>query len=173
MRMKDPYPTFSHFVSQIRERHPQFAYIHGVEGHEPGDQLDFLRKIWKEDPSRSQIFLSASRHDLQSALQTADEKNDVVVFGRHFISNVSKRLMMWYSARWQLGLQPDLPLRFKNNIPLTPYDASTFYSVKSAKGYIDYPFGAASQWYRLLDYIFNTRTDRKPNIVKEIEWAAL
>ena len=89
MRMEDPYPTFSYFVSQIRERHPDFAYLHGVEGHEPGDQLDFLRKIWQEDPSRSQIFLSASRHDLQSALRYADEKNDVVVFGRHFISNVS------------------------------------------------------------------------------------
>ena len=92
MRMADPYPTFAHFVSQIRARYPRFAYLHGVEGYESGDQLDFLREIWRRgDPATtSQVFLSASRHSFESAVRHADDKGDVVVFGRHFIANVSE-----------------------------------------------------------------------------------
>ena len=86
--MADPYPTFAHFVREIHARHPQFSYLHGIEGHEPGDQLDFLRAIWRADPSASQVFFSASRHDRDTALATA-VKGDAVVFGRYFISNVS------------------------------------------------------------------------------------
>lgn len=36
--------------------------------------------------------------------------------------------------------QPDLPARIKNNLPLEPYDRSTFYSSKIPEGYSDYSF---------------------------------
>ena len=45
---------------------------------------------------------------------------DLVAFGRHFLAN------------------PDLPERLRRNLPLNPYDRSTFY-YGGAKGYIDYP----------------------------------
>jgi len=39
-------------------------------------------------------------------------------------------------------LQPDLPTRVINGIPLAKYDRPTFYKRKSPDGYIDYPFAA-------------------------------
>jgi N-ethylmaleimide reductase len=44
----------------------------------------------------------------------------LIAFGRHFTSN------------------PDLPHRIKNDLPLAPYDRSTFYAF-DAKGYTDFP----------------------------------
>jgi NADPH2 dehydrogenase len=35
--------------------------------------------------------------------------------------------------------QPDMPYRWKANIPLTPYNRATFYTPGEA-GYTDYPF---------------------------------
>jgi N-ethylmaleimide reductase len=46
---------------------------------------------------------------------------DLVAFGRHFIAN------------------PDLPDRLRRNVPLTPYDRTTFY-YGGSRGYGDYPF---------------------------------
>jgi N-ethylmaleimide reductase len=45
---------------------------------------------------------------------------DLVAFGRHFLAN------------------PDLPERLRHNLPLNPYDRSTFY-YGGEKGYADYP----------------------------------
>ncbi|TFY81747.1 hypothetical protein EWM64_g2263 [Hericium alpestre] len=55
------------------------------------------------------------------AIKTADEKNELFVFGRSFISN------------------PDLPLRLKEDIPFTPYSRHTFYTPENPIGYTDYP----------------------------------
>jgi N-ethylmaleimide reductase len=44
-----------------------------------------------------------------------------VAFGRHFVAN------------------PDLPLRIREGLALTPYDRDTFYTFDSV-GYNDYPF---------------------------------
>ena len=46
---------------------------------------------------------------------------DAVAFGRHFVAN------------------PDLPLRIREGLVLTPYDRDTFYTFDSV-GYNDYPF---------------------------------
>ena len=48
---------------------------------------------------------------------------DLVACGRHFIAN------------------PDLPERLRLNLPLNPYDRSTFYG-DDARGYTNYPFHA-------------------------------
>jgi N-ethylmaleimide reductase len=45
---------------------------------------------------------------------------DLVAFGRHFLAN------------------PDLPERLRRDLPLNPYDRSTFY-YGGEKGYADYP----------------------------------
>lgn len=44
-----------------------------------------------------------------------------------------------------LSTQPDLPFRLRNDLPLNPYDRSTFYlpGDGSGRGYTDYPFYTA------------------------------
>ena len=37
-------------------------------------------------------------------------------------------------------MQPDLPLRLKEGLPLTRYNRGTFYTQEAATGYTDYPF---------------------------------
>jgi len=120
MRMSDPIPTFRYFVQQLKTRHPKLAYLHGIEGKQPDDSLDFVRDIWSKDGQG--VFLSAGDHSRESALRFAEEKGDVVAFGKWFISN------------------PDLPRRLKEDLPLTQFDHTTFYTYLSPKGYIDYPF---------------------------------
>ena len=104
MRMQDPVPQFTHFVTELRARHPDLAYLHliepRVEGYmsrndediEAGESNDFLRVIWK-DPKNLQngsVYLSAGGYTPPQALKNAEENDDeLVVFGRYFISNVS------------------------------------------------------------------------------------
>ncbi|TFY83759.1 hypothetical protein EWM64_g261 [Hericium alpestre] len=126
MRMKDPRPTFSYLVTRLRDDYPEFAYIHVTEPRvtaasdrepEEGESNDFLREIWG-----SRAYLSAGGYTRDLAIKDADEKNELIVFGRYFISN------------------PDLPLRLKEDIPFTPYNHDTFYLPKNPIGYTDYPF---------------------------------
>ncbi|KAG7445340.1 NADH:flavin oxidoreductase/NADH oxidase [Guyanagaster necrorhizus] len=130
MRMEDPVPTFSYYVSQIKQRHPDLAYIHLVEPRVSGittrsleemdacESNDFIRHIWAPRP-----LISAGAYTRESAMETADIKGDIIAFGRYFISN------------------PDITIRLKKNLPLTPYNRSTFYLTgEVATGYIDYPF---------------------------------
>jgi NADPH2 dehydrogenase len=95
MRMVDPIPTFTYVVQQIKARHPDLAYIHAIEprvvgnddisGEVPeGEQNDFIRKIWSPRP-----LVSAGGYNRKIALAAAEEKGDIIAFGRHFIANVS------------------------------------------------------------------------------------
>lgn len=38
MRMADPKPTFSYFVSEMTKRHPNLAFLHLIEPRTQGDQ---------------------------------------------------------------------------------------------------------------------------------------
>ncbi|KAK0455301.1 uncharacterized protein EV420DRAFT_1272875 [Desarmillaria tabescens] len=129
MTMADPKPTFSYLTNEIKRRYPNFAYLHAVEPrivgstfrdeHEirPQEENDFLRNLWAPKP-----FIS-SGHRKETAIEAADEKGDLVAFGRLFISN------------------PDLVQRLEQDLPLNPYDRATFYTPGDvAKGYTDYPF---------------------------------
>ncbi|KAK0460503.1 uncharacterized protein EV420DRAFT_1306399 [Desarmillaria tabescens] len=132
MGMEDPVPTFSHLILKIRERHPNLAYIHVVEPRisgpftrdevPPGESNDFIREIWAPRP-----LISAGAYTRESAMETADTKGDIIAFGRYFISN------------------PDITLRLKHRIPLSPYDRPTFYirGDTSGKGYTDYAVAVA------------------------------
>ncbi|KAF4588533.1 hypothetical protein EYR40_010085 [Pleurotus pulmonarius] len=134
MRMDDPKPTFSHLVTQIRERFPDLAYIHAVEpriadgtvkaeSEVPKDEEnDFLRKLWAPRP-----FISAGGYTRELALKVAEEKGDIIASGKLFLSN------------------PDLVQRWRKNLTQNAWDASTFYvpGDASGKGYIDYPFAGS------------------------------
>jgi NADPH2 dehydrogenase len=146
MRMADPIPTFSYVVEQIKARHPDFAYIHLVEprvkgaetlpdGAPEGEQNDFIRAIWSPRP-----LVTAGGYDRKIALEVAEEKGDIIAFGRHFISNVSLIPVIFLWPTLMGRVQPDLPLRLEKDIPLHPYDRSTFYAAESPVGYIDQPF---------------------------------
>lgn len=85
--MKDPIPQFSYIIEQLKNRFPQLAYLHIVEP-DPGkgleSQSDIIRNLWAPRP-----LLSCNGHDVKTARQVAlRSENEVVVFGRHFISNV-------------------------------------------------------------------------------------
>ena len=96
MRMADPIPTFSHLITAIRDRHPEFGYVHLVEPRISGDgdshaghphdpeSNDIFRALWGPRP-----YLTAGGYNRSSAIKTAEEKGGLIVFGRHFLSNVS------------------------------------------------------------------------------------
>lgn len=94
MRMPDPVPTFTYFVQQLKARHPDLAYLHGIEGKESGDSLDFVREIWSGDGKG--VFVSAGGFSRESALRLAEEKGDIVAFGKYFISNVGASVTLCY-----------------------------------------------------------------------------
>ncbi|KAK0499112.1 hypothetical protein EDD18DRAFT_62765 [Armillaria luteobubalina] len=131
MRMDDPIPTFSRLVTEIGQRHADLAYLHVIEPRvdgtdtrkdEPGanESNDFIRKLWAPKP-----LISAGGYTREEAMKIADEKGELVAFGRYFISN------------------PDLPKKLKKNLPLTPYNRSTFYLPgEVTEGYTDYPFAS-------------------------------
>ncbi|KDQ28801.1 hypothetical protein PLEOSDRAFT_1102842 [Pleurotus ostreatus PC15] len=140
MGMADPKPTYTYFVSQMKERWPNMAYLHvteprvdsgaelgpdGVDGKERDDESipaeeenDFLRRIWSPRP-----FITAGGYTRELAIKAA-ERGDIVAVGRHFLAN------------------PDLPLRWKDDLPSNAYDRSTFNVMGdgTGKGYTDYPF---------------------------------
>ena len=85
--------TFTYFVNALKTAHPNLAYIHVVESRiagnttieaPEGEEVDFLYKIWTP-----RAFLVAGGFDTPTAFAEAEKRvNTVVVFGRHFISNV-------------------------------------------------------------------------------------
>ncbi|KAA1472714.1 NADH:flavin oxidoreductase/NADH oxidase [Dentipellis sp. KUC8613] len=129
MGMKDPKPTFAYVTTQIRDRLPEFAYIHVVEPVIKGDSdaasgvsaqesNQFLRDIWPRD----RAFLTAGGYKRQNGIEAAEKWDALVVFGRNFLAN------------------PDFPLRLQKDLQLNKYNRETFYIHKSPVGYIDYPF---------------------------------
>jgi len=131
MLMDDPVPTFSHIVSHIREKYPDFAYLHLVEPRSdtrfPGGVVpeeisnDFIRKIWGDKP-----LITAGGYNRSTALDVAERKGDIIAFSRLYIAN------------------PDLPFRLQNDIVLNVGNRSTYYALGSLKpnGFTDYPFSA-------------------------------
>lgn len=129
MKMADPVPQFSYFVEQLKTL--KLAYLHVVESRvinnidcEKGESLKFLLDIWGKT---SPVLVAGGYNpgNVEGAYGDEYKNNDVaVVFGRHFISN------------------PDLPFRIQHQLPLTPYDRSSFYTATQAAGYGDYPFSA-------------------------------
>ena len=95
MRMEAPIPTFSYLATGVKELYPEFAYNHVVEARVDGlndlapedieefETNDFIRKIWEPKP-----LISAGGYTRESGMETADEKGDLIAYGRRYISNV-------------------------------------------------------------------------------------
>jgi N-ethylmaleimide reductase len=119
----DPEATFGYVADRLSEL--GIAYLHVVEprikgtelvaeGHAPVAAQTLRRRF-------NGVLIAAGGFTKESAeaiLAAGDA--DLVAFGRHFISN------------------PDLPERLRRDLPLNPYDRSTFYG-GDARGYLDYP----------------------------------
>lgn len=97
MKMADPIPTFSHLFSTVLTDHPELAYIHVVEPRADGANTrdivpagwsnDFIRDIVRKK-ARGTKVISAGAYTRETAIETADAKDDLIAFGRLFISNV-------------------------------------------------------------------------------------
>ena len=94
--MADPKPQFSHFANKLLVAHPDLAYLHAIESEEPSveESNDFLREIWGTKP-----YLAAGGFTRDTAIETVEQKGGLVVFGRHFISNVRFSLFVPTFAR--------------------------------------------------------------------------
>jgi NADPH2 dehydrogenase len=87
----DPIPVFSYLVAELRRRHPNFGYLHVVEPRIQGsfdraverESNDFLRAIWA-----GKRWISAGGFSRDSAIKQADERGELIAFGRYFTSNV-------------------------------------------------------------------------------------
>ncbi|KAI0039631.1 FMN-linked oxidoreductase [Auriscalpium vulgare] len=119
----DPKPTFGYLVRQVRERLPDLAYLHVIEPRiqdsfeiELNETNDFLRELWK-----GKTYMTAGGFTREMALEHAEHTDELIGFGRAFISN------------------PDLVERLQKNIPLTPHDRTHFYTLETEVGYNDYP----------------------------------
>ncbi|KAJ7144834.1 FMN-linked oxidoreductase [Mycena crocata] len=130
MHFDHPKPTFAHLVTQIRERYPDFAYLHVIEPPVDGDETveiregasnDFIREIWGD-----RRLISAGGYTRETAIATADQKGDLIAFARPYISN------------------PDLPYRLLHGIALTAGDRALYYAPGSPdpRGFTDYPFAS-------------------------------
>ncbi|KAJ7447167.1 hypothetical protein FB451DRAFT_1054572 [Mycena latifolia] len=133
MHFEHPRPTYTHLVTQLRERYPDFAYLHVIEPRADGDDTadvikeehsnDFIREIWGARP-----LISAGGYTRETAVAVAEGKGDLIAFGRPYIAN------------------PDLPYRLLHGIALAVGNRALYYAPGSAnpKGYTDYPFAPAS-----------------------------
>ncbi len=91
--MLDPIPTYTELVTRIRDRYPDFAYIHVIEGTildlfgtgSPGERpsTKFLRDIWGDRP-----YITNSGWKRDTAIEAVEKEGGLVAFGRYFISNV-------------------------------------------------------------------------------------
>ncbi|KPV77739.1 uncharacterized protein RHOBADRAFT_31282 [Rhodotorula graminis WP1] len=128
-RTDDIKETFSYLVTELRQRHPDLAYVHGIESRVAGnetvdvsydEQLDFIHDIWAP-----RTFLQAGGFTPDTAVDAARKyENTAIVFGRLFLST------------------PDIVRRIKDGIELNKPDRDTFYvkGPNETKGYTDYPF---------------------------------
>ncbi|KAJ7451334.1 hypothetical protein FB451DRAFT_1051437 [Mycena latifolia] len=125
-----PKPTYTHLITQLRARYPEFAYLHVVEPRVDGAQTvaikagysnDFIRAIWGPRP-----LISAGGYTRETAIAAAEEKGDLIAFARLYVAN------------------PDLPYRLLHDIALNVGNRALYYVKGSLDpaGYTDYPFAS-------------------------------
>jgi N-ethylmaleimide reductase len=124
MSDSDPQLLFNYLASALNRYSP--AWLHIIEPRINGNAevqeglhpvaAASLRKLF------TGRIIAAGGFDAPEAEAILEKGDaDLVAFGRLFIAN------------------PDLPHRFRERLPLNPYDRTTFYG-GDARGYIDYPF---------------------------------
>ena len=161
MGMKDPVPTFTYYINQIVQRHPDLAYLHATEkrmespqGHNAsssafmseGTENDFIRQLWSAYGTNGRRLITAGGYTRETGMRAAQRKGDLIAYGRLFISNVSifffceRRLILTSIINDKLTFQPELPYRLEKGLTVDKGDRTTYYSKADPKGYTDYPF---------------------------------
>jgi N-ethylmaleimide reductase len=122
MNDSKPEVTFP-YVAQALARFG-LAYLHVIAPRVTGNVSDDTRPPVAAGQLRPLFggpVIAAGGFDAAGAEAILNEGDaDLVAFGRHFLAN------------------PDLPERLRRDLPLNPYDRSTFY-YGGTKGYADYP----------------------------------
>ena len=121
----DPQPLFDHVVRQLAPL--GLAYIHVIEGATGGPRevegrpFDYaaLKAAYREAGGKG-AWMVNNGYDRPLAEEAVKEGDDLVAFGKPFISN------------------PDLVRRLREHAPLNELDKATLYG-GGAKGYTDYP----------------------------------
>src|SRR5258708_1744289 len=124
MRDSNPTALFTYVAEQLNRF--GLAYLHIIEPRVKGNvtihkgqgpiAAEQLRRVFKGK------IIAAGGFEPETAESAIDSgAADAVAFGRHFVAN------------------PDLPLRIREGLALTPYDRDTFYTFDSV-GYNDYLF---------------------------------
>ena len=116
----DPQATFGYVAERLDAM--GIAWLHVFEQRrftEPGVEPAGVRQM--RAAFRGTVIAAGGFNGGSAEALLRDGDADMVAFGRSFIAN------------------PDLPERLRRNLPLNPYDATTFYG-GDARGYTDYPF---------------------------------
>jgi N-ethylmaleimide reductase len=109
----NPVETYTALVKAISPM--GLSHLHVLRSAPLPNVFELLRPLFKG------TFAAVGGFDRESGgAALASGAADFIVFGKLFTSN------------------PDLPVRFANNLPIQPWDATTFYS-PGVKGYSDYP----------------------------------
>ena len=115
----DPQAQFDHIVEQLDALGIAYIHVFEVDAAEvpgvPSFDYEALRSRF------SRTYIANNGYDYAKATaRVADDRADLVSFGRLFISN------------------PDLVERFRDGVALAPLDPATLYG-GGTKGYTDYP----------------------------------
>ncbi|RZL89746.1 MAG: alkene reductase [Variovorax sp.] len=121
----DPQPLFDYVVRQLAPL--GLAYIHVIEGATGGPReledrpfdYEALKAAYRQAGGKG-AWMVNNGYDKPLAEEALKEGDDLVAFGKPFISN------------------PDLVRRLREGAPLNPWDKNTFYG-GGEKGYTDYP----------------------------------
>jgi len=118
MSDSDPQAHFDYFIKQLNHR--KLAYLHILEGDMLGAESTVnyraLRDVYDG------VYMANNGYDKAKAQSSlANKDSDLIAFGIPFIAN------------------PDLVIRYKNNLPLNDANQETFYGGDET-GYTDYPF---------------------------------
>nr|AFM84626.1 FgaOx3 [Penicillium commune] len=126
--MNDLVAQFEYLISELKGC--DISYLHLANSRwldEDKVHPDPHHKAFVQAWGTEKPVILAGGYDAESARHLVEElykgyDNVAVAFGRFFISN------------------PDLAFRVKEGIQLQCYDRSSFYTILSAKGYLDYQF---------------------------------
>ncbi|KAF1071693.1 alkene reductase [Variovorax sp.] len=121
----NPQPLFTHVVKELAKL--DLAYVHIIEGATGGPReiadrpfdYEALKAAYRDAGGKA-AWMVNNGYDRPLAEEAVKEGDDLVAFGKPFISN------------------PDLVRRLREHAPLNELDKATLYG-GGAKGYTDYP----------------------------------
>ena len=112
MRMKDPIPTYTDLVEQLKQKCPDLSYLHVVtpnatwaeppedvsvcnrlvmRGNHQSDwrsqQANFIHELW-----RPRLTITTGGYNRESGISVADETGQLVGYGEAFLANVRSLL---------------------------------------------------------------------------------